>query len=237
MSPNEDETAVHVCHCLGDMVVRMRKVLGPYRRVDTCATGLLKTCSVLCCRWYGSTYAWCPFGQDVRVTHGGLTSLNLRVHSIITWDWVWSEDLSSSKGPVIRRPRRITPCYRFTIIHTLETNLYSYLERCKVASSLARSLANYGFKGIGYSSRCCSKINCIRWVISLLFFAMFLGISSAIFFAKCVKFAAIFSRTTYTKTAELAQLRHRASRLLCLFLKLPCSTDVILSDIANVFKN
>ena len=83
MSPNEDETAVHVCHCLGDMVVRMRKVLGPYRRVDTCATGLLKTCSVLCCRWYGSTYAWCPFGQDVRVTHGGLTSLNLRVHSIM----------------------------------------------------------------------------------------------------------------------------------------------------------
>ena len=68
MSSNEDETAVHVCHCLGDMVVRMRKVLGPYRRVDTCATGLLKTCSVLCCRWYGSTYAWCPFGQDVRVT-------------------------------------------------------------------------------------------------------------------------------------------------------------------------
>ena len=34
MSPNEDETAVHVCHCLGDMVVRMRKVLGPYRGVN-----------------------------------------------------------------------------------------------------------------------------------------------------------------------------------------------------------
>ena len=144
--------------------------------------------------------------------HGGLTSLNLRVHSIITWDWVWSEDLSSSKGPVIRRPRRITPCYRFTIIHTLETNLYSYLERCKVTSSLARSLANYGFKGIGYSSRCCSKINCIRWVIFLLFFAMFLGISSAIFFAKCVIFSAIFSSTTYTKTAELARARATSSR-------------------------
>ena len=161
--------------------------------------------------------------------HGGLTSSNLRVHSIITWDWVWSEDLSSSKGPVIRRPRRITLCYRFTIIHT---NLYSYLERCKVTS-----LANYGFKGIVYSSRSCSKINCIRWVITLLFFAMFLGINSAIFFAKCVKFPAIFSSTTYTKTAKLAQLRHRASRLPCLFLQLPCSTDVILSDIANVFKN
>ena len=144
--------------------------------------------------------------------HGGLTSLNLRVHSIITWDWVSSEDLSSSKGPVIRRPRRITPCYRFTIIHTLETNLYSYLERCKVASSLARSLANYGFKGIGYSSRCCSKINCIRWVVFLLFFAMFLGIGSAIFFAKCAIFSAILSSTTYTKTAELARARATSSR-------------------------
>ena len=28
MSPNEDETAVHVCHYRGDMVVRMRKVSG-----------------------------------------------------------------------------------------------------------------------------------------------------------------------------------------------------------------
>ena len=27
MSPNEDETAVHGCHCPGDMAVRMRKVL------------------------------------------------------------------------------------------------------------------------------------------------------------------------------------------------------------------
>ena len=27
MSPNKDETAVHGCHCLGDMAVRMRKVL------------------------------------------------------------------------------------------------------------------------------------------------------------------------------------------------------------------
>ena len=76
------------------------------------------------------------------------------------------------------------------------------------------------------------KISRTPMVITLLFFAMFLGISSAIFFAKCVKFSAIFSSTTYTKTAELAQLRHRASRLLCLFLQLPCSTDVILSDIA-----
>ena len=132
--------------------------------------------------------------------------------------------------------QRITPCYRFTIIHTLETNLYSYLERCKVASLLARSLANYGSKGIGYSSRCCSKINCIRWVICLLFFAMFLGISSAIVWAKCVKFSAIFSNIMYTKTAELAQFRHRASRLPCLFLHVRCSTDVILSDIANAFR-
>jgi len=27
MSPNKDETAVHGCHCLGDVAVRMRKVL------------------------------------------------------------------------------------------------------------------------------------------------------------------------------------------------------------------
>ena len=27
MSPNKDETAVDGCHCRGDMVVRMRKVL------------------------------------------------------------------------------------------------------------------------------------------------------------------------------------------------------------------
>ena len=198
------------------MVVRMRKVLGPYRRVDTCATvlklelfdfmldidknvvrgGSLKRVQ---CFAVVRTAVHVHGAHLVRMyvlPHGGLTSLNLRVHSIITWDWVWSEDLSSSKGPVIRRPRRITPCYRFTIIHTLETNLYSYFERCKVTSSLARSLANYGFKGIVYSSRCCSKITCIRWVIFLLFIAMFLGISSAIFFAKCVKLSAMFSSTT-----------------------------------------
>ena len=27
MRPNEAETAVHVCHCLGDMAVRIRKAL------------------------------------------------------------------------------------------------------------------------------------------------------------------------------------------------------------------
>ena len=27
MSPNKGETAVHGCHCPGDLVVRMRKVL------------------------------------------------------------------------------------------------------------------------------------------------------------------------------------------------------------------
>ena len=31
-SPNKDETAVHGCHCPGDMAVRMRKVLG-YRKI------------------------------------------------------------------------------------------------------------------------------------------------------------------------------------------------------------
>ena len=31
MSPNKDETAVHGCHCPGDMAVRMRKVLATPR--------------------------------------------------------------------------------------------------------------------------------------------------------------------------------------------------------------
>ena len=31
MSPNKDETAVHGCHCLGDMAVRMPKVLATPR--------------------------------------------------------------------------------------------------------------------------------------------------------------------------------------------------------------
>ena len=192
MSPNEDETAVHVCHCLGDMVGACVRYSGHIAELIRVLQDSLKR--VQCFAVVGTAVRMhgAHLVRMYVLPHGGLTSLNLRVHSIITWDWVWSEDLSSSKGPVIRRPRRITPCYRFTIIHTLETNLYSYLERCKVASSLARSLANYIFKGIVYSSRCCSKINCKRWVIFLLFFAMFLSISSAIFFAKCVIFFRYF---------------------------------------------
>ena len=31
MSPNQNKTAVHSCHCRGDMVVRMRKVLAILR--------------------------------------------------------------------------------------------------------------------------------------------------------------------------------------------------------------
>ena len=104
MSPNEDETAVHVCHCLGDMVVRMRKVLGPYRGVDTCATvlklelfdfmldidekvvrgGSLKRVQ---CFAVVRTAVHVHGAHLVRMyvlPHGGLTSLNLRVHSIIT---------------------------------------------------------------------------------------------------------------------------------------------------------
>ena len=42
MSPNKDEITVHGCHCQGDMVVRMRKVLAiPWRltvAVGTCAS-------------------------------------------------------------------------------------------------------------------------------------------------------------------------------------------------------
>ena len=103
MSPDEDETAVHVCHCLGDMVVRMRKVLGPYRAVGTCVSMLklelfdymldidenvvrrdsLK--SVQCFAVVG-TAVHMHGAHLVRMyvlPHGGLTSLNLRVDSII----------------------------------------------------------------------------------------------------------------------------------------------------------
>ena len=36
MSPNKDETAVHGCHCRGDMAVRMRKVLQTAGLVFAC---------------------------------------------------------------------------------------------------------------------------------------------------------------------------------------------------------
>ena len=37
MRPNKAETAVHGCHCLGDMAVRMRKVLArPWVGVRVC---------------------------------------------------------------------------------------------------------------------------------------------------------------------------------------------------------
>ena len=38
MSPNKDETAVHGCHCQGDMAVRMRKVLQTAGWVFECVT-------------------------------------------------------------------------------------------------------------------------------------------------------------------------------------------------------
>ena len=38
MSPNKDETAVHGCHCRGDMAVRMRKVLQTAGLVFECDT-------------------------------------------------------------------------------------------------------------------------------------------------------------------------------------------------------
>ena len=40
MSPNKDETAVHGCHCQGDMAVRMRKVLQTAGLVFECVTCL-----------------------------------------------------------------------------------------------------------------------------------------------------------------------------------------------------
>ena len=36
MSPNQDKTAVHSCHCRGDMVVRMGKVLAILRGWYVC---------------------------------------------------------------------------------------------------------------------------------------------------------------------------------------------------------
>ena len=42
MRPNKAETAVHCCHCLGDMAVRMRKVLArPWFGVQVCHLLLL----------------------------------------------------------------------------------------------------------------------------------------------------------------------------------------------------
>ena len=42
MRPNKAETAVHVCHCPGDMAVRMRKVLArPWVGVQVCHLLLL----------------------------------------------------------------------------------------------------------------------------------------------------------------------------------------------------
>ena len=38
MSPNKDETAVHDCHCQGDMAVRMRKLLAIPRGLVVCAS-------------------------------------------------------------------------------------------------------------------------------------------------------------------------------------------------------
>ena len=44
MSPSEGETAVHGCHCLGDMAVRRRKIMAIPRRVRQCWNfGMLST--------------------------------------------------------------------------------------------------------------------------------------------------------------------------------------------------
>ena len=46
MSSNKGETAVHGCHCPGDMVVRMRKVLAIPRSWYVCFTAVLKLIQV-----------------------------------------------------------------------------------------------------------------------------------------------------------------------------------------------
>jgi len=45
MRPNEDETAVHGCHCPGDMAMRMRKVMA-IRRVGVRVCHLLNFLSL-----------------------------------------------------------------------------------------------------------------------------------------------------------------------------------------------
>ena len=47
MSPNKDETAVHGCHCQGDMAVRMRKVLQTAGLVFECVTCFFRVSHVL----------------------------------------------------------------------------------------------------------------------------------------------------------------------------------------------
>ena len=41
MSPNKGKTAVHGCHCQGDMNVRMHKVMAMGNGVDMCASVLI----------------------------------------------------------------------------------------------------------------------------------------------------------------------------------------------------
>ena len=45
MSPNKDETAVHGCHCQGDLAVRMRKVLQTAGLVFECVTCFFRVSS------------------------------------------------------------------------------------------------------------------------------------------------------------------------------------------------
>ena len=46
MSPNKDETAVHGCHCQGDMAVRIRKVLQTAGLVFECVTCFFRVSNV-----------------------------------------------------------------------------------------------------------------------------------------------------------------------------------------------
>ena len=50
MSPNKGETAVHGCHCPGDMVVRMRTVLAIPRGWYVCLSAD-KCCLILTLTW------------------------------------------------------------------------------------------------------------------------------------------------------------------------------------------
>ena len=58
MSPNKGETAVHGCHCPGDMAVRMRKVL---------ARPLVGVCMPLALNL--SYYGMCMIGLVYRTFH------------------------------------------------------------------------------------------------------------------------------------------------------------------------
>ena len=56
MSPNKGETAVHGCHCPGDMAVRMRKVMAIPRSWYFASVQLIAVVPYLWVCWAANTY-------------------------------------------------------------------------------------------------------------------------------------------------------------------------------------